>query len=277
MLNIHTHAKVNLFLNIIGQRSNGGYHDIQSYFLKLSLADELYIQPSDKINCSVEGKSIARENIVLKTIHYFSQIYNISKGINVHIKKNIPIAAGLGGGSSNAAAVLKLLPKLWNVKGISEKQLKDIAIKIGADVPFFLKNQSAFVEGIGDMSTPLELGWSPFIILINPGIEIFTKDVYEGIIKGNFSRKIEANSDAITNEIFYGKNDLEQYAKEKYPIIRQLIEEVKDQENCIISRMSGSGSTCFGIFEKKNDVVNAVNNLSKIYPNFWIHYEKVVV
>ena len=276
MFDIHAHAKVNLFLNIIGQRPNG-YHDMQSYFLKLNLADELYIQPSDKIDCSVEGKIIIGENIVLKTIHYFSRICNISKGISVHIKKNIPIAAGLGGGSSNAAAVLKLLPKLWNVKGISEKQLKDIAIKIGADVPFFLKNQNAFVEGIGDILTPLTLGWNFFIILINPEIEILTKNAYKSIIKGNFSKKIEANSNAITNEIFYGKNDLEQYAKEKYPIRKQLIEEIKDQENCIISRMSGSGSTCFGIFEKKKDVINAVNNLSELYPNFWIHYEKVIV
>ena len=276
MLCINAYAKVNLFLNIVGQRSSG-YHDIQSYFLRLNLADTIYAQLSDSINCFVEGETITDENIVLKAIQQFSKVFNISRGISIHIKKNIPIAAGLGGGSSNAATILKLLPKLWNIKGISERQLKDIALKIGADVPFFLSNQNAFIEGVGDILTPVKLGQNFFIVLINPRIKILSKDAYSSVMMNNFSKKIQVNPDSIMNEILYGKNDLEKYAKEKYPVIRKLIKKIEDQKNCIVSRMSGSGSTCFGIFKNKKDAINATNNLSKFYPNFWIYYEKVIL
>ena len=276
MLHIYAHAKVNLFLNIIGQKPDG-YHDIQSCFLKLNLADEIYIQSSDRVTCSVEGADIIDENIVLKAVRYFSKVYGIPKGINVHIKKNIPIAAGLGGGSSDAAAVLKSLPELWSVKEISEKQLKDIALKVGADVPFFLKNQNSFVEGIGDILTPIKLEQNFFIVLVNPKISILAKDIYKSITNHNPSKKIKPNPESIVKEIFHGKNDLEEYVKEKYPILRELIKNIKNQKNCIVSRMSGSGSTCFGVFNKKDDAVNAVDNLSRLYSNFWIHYEEVII
>lgn len=275
MLHIYSYAKVNLFLNVIGKRSNG-YHNIQSYFLKLNLVDEICIQPSSKVSCSVEGAIITGENIVLKTIRYFSKICNISKGINIHIKKNIPVAAGLGGGSSNAATILKLLPKLWGVE-MSEEQLKDIALKVGADVPFFLYNQNSFVEGIGEILTSIKLGQSFFILLVNPKISIFTKNAYQGTTNTSFSPKIVLNSQSIIKEILHGKNDLEKYATQNYPVVKELIKEIRYQKNCVASRMSGSGPTCFGIFDKEDDIVNAANNLLKSHPNFWTYYEKVMV
>ena len=275
MLHVYSYAKVNLFLNVIGKRSNG-YHDIQSYFLKLNLADEIYIQPSSKVSCLVEGAIITGENIVLKTIRYFSKICNISKGINIHIKKNIPVAAGLGGGSSNAATILKLLPKLWGVE-MSEEQLKDIALEVGADVPFFLYNQNSFVEGIGEILTSIKLGQSFFILLVNPKISILTKNAYQGTTNASFSPKIVFNSQSIIKEILHGKNDLEKYATQNYPVVKELIKEIRHQKNCVASRISGSGPTCFGIFDKEDDVVNAANNLLKSHPNFWTYYEKVMV
>ena len=270
MLHTHSYAKINLFLNIVGKRSNA-YHEIQSYFLRLKLADMVSLEHSKYMKCSVEGAEISGENIALKAAHWFKKICNTPKGVSIHIKKNIPVAAGLGGGSSNAAAVLSLLPKLWEVEGIQPSQFNEIALNIGADVPFFLNDHDSFAEGIGDKLTPINFGQKIYIILINPNIYILSKDAYEGSVTNIFAPKITCDEHSVANEIFYGKNDLEEYVKREYPAIKELLNSIKCQKNCLVSRMSGSGSTCFGIFVTKKDAARAIDNLSEIYPHFWTY------
>ena len=270
-----SHAKVNLFLNIIGKEQKG-YHGLQSFFCLLNLADYISIEPSTSTNCVIEGANIITDNIVFKSVNYTNKLNNVNKTININISKNIPIAAGLGGGSSNAATVLKLLENKYNFPKLNAEQLKEVAINIGADVPFFYINKNAFIEGIGERITPIKLGKSIYILLVNPGIKVVTKDIYL-YIRDNFSSKIICSKDAIINEIFNGKNDLEKYVKNQYSIINDLLDFIKMQKNCLVSRMSGSGSTCFGIFEKEEDALNAKVEAEKKYGTQLIHYERLEI
>jgi 4-diphosphocytidyl-2-C-methyl-D-erythritol kinase len=272
LLRIKSYAKVNLFLNVTGKRANG-YHEIQSYFLKLQLADIVSIKPSKDLNCTVEGGEILGENIALKATRWFKEVCQISEGASIHIKKNIPIAAGLGGGSSNAAAALKLLPKLWGTQEVHPSQFNEIALKLGADVPFFLNDPHCLIEGIGEQLTPISIGKKLFLVLINPAIKILSKDAYSKLKITTSSRKITCDEKSILREILNGKNDLEEYAKNEHEIIRELLNAIKSQKNCLVGRMSGSGSTCFGIFDTKEDALNAADALVKKYPDFWIHNE----
>ncbi|WHA05150.1 4-(cytidine 5'-diphospho)-2-C-methyl-D-erythritol kinase [Candidatus Bandiella numerosa] len=271
-----SHAKVNLFLNVIDRNANG-YHNIQSYFVLLSLSDFITIDSSvDISSCSFENCKLIENNIVIKVLNYINTINDSLKFAKIHIKKNIPIAAGLGGGSSNAAVILNLMSKIWNFPELTAKQISEVAHNIGADVPFFYYGKNAFIEGIGDKITPININKKLFILLINPGLAVETKEIYS-CVKGDFTPKISCNKDDIIYEIFHGKNDLEKYAIQKHPLIGELLKIIKKQNNCLVGRMSGSGSTCFGIFEQEEDVKVAMNKLKEIFKNFWIHYEKIYI
>ena len=271
-----SHAKVNLFLNIVGKDSKG-YHNLQSYFVLLNLSDMITVNTSDHATiCSFENSEQIGNNIVIKAIEYINAVNNSLKFAKIHIKKNIPIAAGLGGGSSNAAMILNLLPKLWNLPELTCNQIKEVAYNIGADIPFFYYNKNSFIEGIGDKITPINVSKKLFILLVNPGLKVITKEVYS-CIKGDFPPEILYNKEVIINEIFHGKNDLEKHVIQKYPLIGDLLKVIKEQNNCLVSRMSGSGSTCFGIFEQEEDLIKAKNKLKKIFKNFWMHHEKICI
>jgi 4-diphosphocytidyl-2-C-methyl-D-erythritol kinase len=115
----------------------------------------------------------------------------------------------------------------------------------------------------------MNFGQKIYIVLINPNIHILSKDAYKGSVANIFSPKIICDEHSITNEIFHGKNDLEEYVKREYPVIKELLNSIRCEKNCLVSRMSGSGSTCFGIFSTKEDALRATKNLSEIYPHFW--------
>jgi 4-diphosphocytidyl-2-C-methyl-D-erythritol kinase len=271
-----SHAKVNLFLNIVGKDPKG-YHNLQSYFVLLNLSDVITVNLSDHTtSCSFENGEQIENNIVEKAIEYINAINNSLKFAKIHIKKNIPIAAGLGGGSSNAAMILNLLPKLWNLPELTCNQIKEIAYSIGADIPFFYYNKSAFIEGIGDKIIPINVNKKLFILLVNPELKVITKEVYS-CPRDYFSPEILYNKEVIINEIFHGKNDLEKHVIQKHPLIGDLLKAIKQQNNCLVSRMSGSGSTCFGIFEQEEDLIKAKNELRKLFANFWMHHEKICI
>ncbi len=274
MYNSASHAKVNLFLNIVG-REQDNYHSLQSFFCLLNLTDNITIKHATNTICIIDRDGII-DNVVYKAINYLNKLNNVNKTVNIRIKKNIPISSGLGGGSSNAATVLKLLEKLYSFPKLDAEKLKEIANNIGADVPFFYINKNAFVEGIGEKIMPMKLNMKIFILLINPGIKVITKDIFSSI-SYNFSSRIICNKKSVINEIFNGKNDLEKYVRRKYTIVDDLLNFIKMQQNCLVSRMSGSGSTCFGIFEKKEDALNARKEAEKIYGNQLIHCEKLEI
>lgn len=246
-------AKINLFLNITGRREDG-YHTLESFFAPLALADEITIEPADTIVIEVPGFDI-KGNTAQKAAQLLHDFYKPKAGARITINKKIPIAAGLGGSSANAGAVLTALPKFWGVNSEYE-DLKAIALQVGADVPYFLNPTPAYVSGIGEMIEPMRLDEALHIVIIYPGIELLTRDVYNAG-SGVFSKSIINDKKTILENLFLGKNDLQASAIKLNPSIEGLLSEIKALQGCRVARMSGSGSACFGIFETEKAALDA--------------------
>ena len=183
-------AKINLYLQILG-RDRNGYHRLRTVFQALKLYDEISLSETGnnriEITCFDKKGTIkalsGKKNIVYKAAELLRQQQKADKGVRISIKKNIPVAAGLGGGSSDAAAVLLGLKKLWKLR-IKRKDLVNIAGKIGADVPFFLSGHTALGEGYGDVVTPLLRMERKRVLLVSPGFRVRTKWVYNKLTRG---------------------------------------------------------------------------------------------
>ena len=264
-------GKVNLFLNIVG-KNNNNYHLLESFFTMLSVYDTITISPADKITCEVNNGRIISDNIIIKAALSLQQASKSLLGANIKLTKNIPIGAGLGGGSSNAATTLLLLNKLWGLN-YSKDKLAKIALTIGADVPFFIYGHNALVRGIGENITPTKLEKKIYLLLVNPRIPVSTKEVFQNN-KHSFSPPLlNTESNKILDLIFNGTNILQSSAVSICPIIDEIIKTILKEEGCINARMTGSGSTCFGIFKNIESLELAKFNFQKLYPKFWIQSE----
>lgn len=264
-------AKINLFLNIVGQREDG-YHWLESLFVPLpGLYDQITVEPACDLSC--EMTTTISDNIVLKVAQRLREKYSVEAGAKITIKKRIPIAAGLGGGSSNAATVLKLLCELWNIK-LGTQEAIDFAVLIGADVPFFLQPQPAFVQGIGEIITPVRLEQKLYVLLVNPRIKLDTGAVFR---KGFpiFSEKIDGEDIGILEDnIFLGKNDVQVNAISLVPEIQNVLDKLKLLKGCKVARMSGAGATCFGLFKNAECAQKAMESLPR---GWWCHYEMLMI
>ncbi len=254
-------AKINLFLEVVDKRIDG-YHNIRTIFQKIELFDELSFEEADNgILLTVEGASLptGHENIVYKAVKGIMDYANIKKGIRIHIKKNIPVAAGLGGGSSDAAAALLGACSLWGLS-ITFNELLVIAADLGADVPFFLHGDSALGLGRGDELYPINLPWQMRLLIVNPCIEVSTASVYEKYDSLNNTKMLLTKDEkdikikcfihskaSIENIGGFLYNDLEAVALRDYPVIRELKAELIKQ-GAAGSLMTGSGPTVFGVF-----------------------------
>jgi len=266
-------AKINLFLHVVGKRENG-YHNLQSVFVKLAgLYDQISIEPSNRIECFVPGIEIT-DNIVLKIAHALKEKYHIAQGARITIDKKIPIGGGLGGGSSNAATAIKLLCKLWQID-LGLQELLDFGVKFGADIPFFINPaRVALVEGIGEIITSLTLNKEIHLVLVNPGVPVNTQAAY---VKGfrEYSQTFQQlDNNAFIELIYKGKNDLEPNGISQQPVIEEVLKGLYSQNGCKVARMSGSGSTCFGIFENLHQAEKANAVLAK---KWWTHSETIML
>ena len=264
-------AKVNLFLNVTG-RDEQGYHLLESYFALLNCGDIIAIKESLALNCITENAEIREGNIALKAFEAIEAYVGTLKPVEILIKKKIPIAAGMGGGSSNAASTIRLVNTLYNLN-LSMKEMADIAYNVGADVPFFIYNNSAFATGRGEKLLPLKLNISLPLLLVKPPVNVNTKEVYKLSVKSFTPNLEEISAKAVIEQIYYGKNDLTEPALIIAPSVSETLDIIAKQAGCIVYRMSGSGSTCFGIFSDEEKAKQALYNLNKTYPKFWCHYQ----
>ncbi len=279
---IKSHAKINLFLKILG-KNDQNYHTLESLICFLDIYDIIKIKKSDTLSLSITGEyanfleNDNTENIILKTIKYLAKEFNFVPNLAINLKKNIPIGAGIGGGSANSAAIILAINKIFNLK-LSESQLIEIGLKMGCDVPICLNNHMALVQGIGEKLTSIEVKTKPFYCLIaNPNKHLSTKEVFESltISNKNNSQKIPKNSNII-DFIKDRNNDLEAAAIKIMPQISLILDQIKQQKNCLLSRMSGSGATCFGLFDNDLDLKNAYNNLKKEFPQFYVKESRLI-
>lgn len=244
-------AKINYLLDVIYKRPDG-YHELRMIMQRINLCDEISISlvstPGINVTCSSIGVPNGPDNIAWKAARMLLDIAETVIGVNIKIKKNIPVAAGLGGGSSDAASVLMGMNELLNLD-LSEQELMKIGRNLGADVPFFIFKKSALAEGIGEILTPLQNMPKCWILLVNPGIHVSTAWVYSSLqlTSRNELNKLPEFFDTVEQIAAYMSNDLEPVTISEFPVIADIKMQMLNL-GAVGSMMSGSGPTVFGIF-----------------------------
>jgi 4-diphosphocytidyl-2-C-methyl-D-erythritol kinase len=268
-------AKVNLFLKVLGKRPDG-YHDLVSIVDIISLNDVLQVEevPEDIVIVEDERHLLPSgpANTIYRAAMLLKETYHVERGVRISVKKEIPIGAGLGGPSSNAATALNALVNLWNLP-INSLGLTDLGSKIGADVPLFLYGKSCVMKGVGERITPIKIPCIWYVI-IYPGIILHTKDVYGGLkIPLTLAQNditLSGQLDTVFDVARMLKNDLEKVAFSLHPEIETLKERLQEA-GAIGSLMSGSGSSVFGVFENEPDARVAAEKVSDSGSVFVVH------
>ncbi|MBR2453208.1 MAG: 4-(cytidine 5'-diphospho)-2-C-methyl-D-erythritol kinase [Clostridia bacterium] len=273
-LEIKCPAKINLSLDVLNRR-NDGYHNLSMIMQEIKLFDILKISvcdsPTSIIQFSCDNKNLPADdnNLVVKAAKLFFEKVNIPTSARIHLCKNIPSGAGLGGGSSDAAGTLSALNTLFE-NPLDETQLKALAKFLGADVPFFLHGGCMLAEGIGEILTPLTPLENAFVVVAKPKISISTAYVYKNLILDESINHpdIRASIAALQN------GDIDALAKTAGNVLETVAEkmhpEIKDYKNKMLtlgaaySLMSGSGSSVFGIFKDKFSAEKALSEFKKI-------------
>ena len=259
-LTLFAPAKINYLLDVIGKRPDG-YHDLRMIMQRVKLCDEITLtlsnNPGITVTCNSKGAPDGPQNIAWKAARALLDRIESSHGLHINIIKNIPVAAGLGGGSSDAATVLMGLNELFAL-GLTEQELMETGCKLGADVPFFIFKKTALAEGIGDKFTLLPEMPNCWILLVNPGVHVSTAWVYRSL---QLTRRNELNRlpeffTSIEQVASILSNDLESVTIPAFPIIADIKCRLMNL-GAIGSMMSGSGPTVFGIFKDFDDAETA--------------------
>jgi 4-diphosphocytidyl-2-C-methyl-D-erythritol kinase len=269
-LSIKAPAKINWFLSIIGKRADG-YHDIVSPMQCVSLFDDLWLEASDKIELVTDLAIPVEDNIVYKSAVLLKERIGYSGGARITLKKNIPSAAGLGGGSSDAAFTLTGLNRLWH-SGLDRESLMLLGAEIGSDVPFFTGGPFSLVEGRGERVSPLESKGAATLLLVNPGISVSSAWAYSNFDPKMLTKKSvdiklfcqtldRKDLVSLQHMVF---NDLENAVMTKYHEVAE-IREMLLENGAVIASMSGSGPTVFGVFRSAQEAMKASENMGKYW------------
>ena len=278
-IDLKSRAKINLSIDVLGKRADG-YHIVEMIMQTIDLYDNLRITKIEgdfiKIKSDSGDIPLNQDNIVYKAADILKKRFDIKDGVEIYIQKNIPVAAGMAGGSSNAAAVLVGLNKVWNL-GLSENELKEIGLQLGADVPFCIKGGSALAQGIGEELIKINgLSEDINILVCKPDIFVSTKEVYQSLDMNKVQKRPE-NEKLIeslkNNDIKYLSenmvNVLEEVTTSKYKEIKQ-IESTMMKNKALGSMMSGSGPTVFGLFDNKEYAIKAKEELLIDYKQVYL-------
>ncbi len=277
-------AKINLYLHVTGKRWDG-YHLLDSLVVFPDIGDELTLYPLQDnskqfVQLKLTGpfaRQLAHEdlhnNLIIKAAYKLREyVKGDVKPVTIQLKKILPVASGIGGGSSDAAATLRLLMRYWNIK-LELKELLKIALELGADVPVCLNPVTQRMQGIGeDISTGFQIP-SFGMVLVNHGEAVSTVEVFKKR-DSIFSETVNLNQDFDCVDTFINllstyNNDLQKPAILLNSNIKKVLKEIKDLPNCRLARMSGSGATCFGLFETVEQAVEAAKILS-LKHSWWI-------
>jgi 4-diphosphocytidyl-2-C-methyl-D-erythritol kinase len=273
-------AKVNLTLRVIGRRADG-YHDIESLVVFAREGDSLSLAPGGDLALTVRGPTASSagaeaDNLVLKAARALAaQVDGLRLG-SFALDKHLPVAAGLGGGSADAAAALRLLAQANRLAG--DPRLFAAARATGADVPVCLEPRPRLMRGIGDVLTaPLALPPLP-AVLVNPGVAVATKDVFAALALAPGQARTTAHEPtviptqdrALLAFLAEQANDLEPAAISRQPMIADVLAALRARPGCRLARMSGSGATCFALFDSRDDATAAARALETAHPDWWV-------
>ena len=268
-MNINAYAKINLGLDVLRKREDG-YHEVRMIMQTIGVHDELVIDRIDKpgisITCDREDLSPGEDNLIHKAAKLMMDEYALTDGIEVHLKKNIPVAAGLAGGRTDAAATLTAVNELFEL-GLGRDELMKLGVRIGADVPYCIMGGTALSEGIGEILTRLSPCPKCPVLLAKPAIGVSTAYVYnnlhldtvthpdiDSVISGIDGQDIRKIARSLGNV-------LESVTEREYPVISRIKEQMSSH-GALAALMSGSGPTVFGLFEDENDIRNAYEKLN---------------
>lgn len=269
-------AKLNLGLRITGRRPDG-YHELDSCVVFTELADRLTVMPADRLGLEVVG-SFAHalrgqpDNLVLRAARALAAHAGRTPDVRFLLEKRIPVAAGLGGGSADAAATLRALGRLWQL-GLEPSELLAIAVELGADVPVCVLGQSARMRGIGERLEPIAL--PPLdLVLANPDLAVSTARVFAGLgpigPASGCPLPVPARRADLMDWLRAFGNDLEAPARRLAPVIDQVLEAIGAQPGCQLARMTGSGATCFGVFEDEDAAGRGAAAVLRAHPRWWV-------
>lgn len=270
-------AKLNLFLHIIGRHQGGkhdGYHLLQSIFTLLDFGDTVTIETRrDGVIARTAGLAgvPAEKDLVMRAAHLLRQHTGGKLGCNIGVEKRIPIGGGLGGGSSDAATVLLVLNELWALK-LANIELQKLGLALGADVPFFINGQSAFVEGIGEILTPMQVPPWWFVVLTPPET-VSTPFIFSApeLTRDTISLKIaDFSANALAKSCSNCRNDLQAVVLKAFPVVATYLAALKSASAKAVfaARMTGSGACVFAAFESEFDARDAFENLAPTYQGF---------
>ena len=271
-INLKAYAKINLGLDVLRRRENG-YHDVRMIMQSVGLYDKLTLKKTsiDEIVLTSNVGSLPNndKNLVYKAISLMKKECGITAGVKADLEKRIPMAAGMAGGSTDAAAALIGMNKLFDLS-LSQEKLMELGVQIGADVPYCIMSGTALSEGIGEILTPLKPMPHCYILIAKPRISVSTRFVYENLEadKLPYHPDIDGMIEAINGNDLKGvadrlSNVLETVTEKKYPIISQ-IKEAMIESGAMNSLMSGSGPTVFGIYEEKDTAMKALDKIKEI-------------
>jgi len=273
-------AKINLSLHVIGQTPKG-YHQLQGLTVFTKLSDELTAREAKQDRLAITGpfaKALSGEgsNIILKALDLFRHHWpkSLPEGLDITLEKMLPVAAGIGGGSADAAAALRMAARLSQTD-ISIAELAEVALELGADVPMCLFSRTCIIGGVGEKVQIVDPFPKLQLVLANPGIGVPTAQIFR-LLKSKKNPVMPPlpthveHSAALALWLQDTRNDLEIPAIELVPQIADLTREMGKLSGCILSRMSGSGATIFGVFGAEKQAMSAAKQMHQKFPNFWV-------
>ncbi|MTW14611.1 4-(cytidine 5'-diphospho)-2-C-methyl-D-erythritol kinase [Rhodoplanes serenus] len=274
-------AKINLTLRVLGKRADG-YHELESLVTFTSLGDRLTLRPGPALDLMVSGPTAAQagplgDNLVLKAARLLAErVPGLALGA-FDLVKRLPAGGGLGGGSSDAAAALRLLARL-NGLPLDDPRLAEAALKTGADVPVCLAGRPRIMRGVGERLAPPVALPPLFALLVGPGFPLATRDVFTALGLAPGDRRGEATADdavpadpdGFWEYLAESGNDLEPPAIGLAPAVGDLLATLRRQRGCRLARMSGSGSTCFALFDEPRAAADAALTLGSRHPGWWV-------
>ena len=268
-------AKINLFLHVTGKRDDG-YHILDSLIGFADFGDTITIAPSYTFLLNISGDNFSpdiKDNSITKAVHLLSDKLKIKLPLSITLEKNIPIGGGLGGGSADAAAAVHGILE-YAQESLSQEDIDAILLELGADTPICYARKPAYIKGIGEIIEPVSSLPRIPAILVYPNEFCSTAEIFQSF-DGTFSQTAEHPKSFSDQKSFYNflqgqRNDLTEAAVKKIPEIGNILETINAQDGCIISRLTGSGSTCFGLFETPEQSANAAEKIQKEKPHWWV-------
>lgn len=278
------YAKINLYLHVTGKRPDG-YHLLDSMAIFAEAADRLILLPvspqEGKISLEITGPFASelqrmdpQDNLIVRAANILAKKSRKDlPSAHILLEKNLPVASGIGGGSADAAATLRLLKRYWELP-FTEQEMHDIALTLGADIPVCLQSQALRMEGIGEILTSFEHIPSFGMVLVNHGEAVSTQEVFAKR-EAAFSSRAQldlkwSGFQSLARTISEQHNDLQEPACKIKPTIKKVLDEIQSLPDCRLARMSGSGATCFGLFDTPEIAKKMASILTSRNPNWWV-------